>query len=102
MKGHQIWIPKIEYYKKMSSYAPIGPQRAEIESIIKTCLNVHCRVKFLCADLKFGILRLSTIKIGSHVLRSDHRELRNSKVKLHNLGGGGGGRQPCQLVVGVL
>ena len=29
-------------------------------------------------DLRFGILRLSTIKSCPHMLRSDHRELRNS------------------------
>ena len=33
---------------------------------------------FFCADLRFGFLRLSTIKKCPHMLRSDHRELRNS------------------------
>ena len=51
---------------------------AEIESISLLCLNAHCRVKFLCADLRFGLLRLSTMKKCPHMLRSDHRELRNS------------------------
>ena len=37
---------------------------AEIESISLLCLNAHCRVKFLCADLRFRLLRLSTIKKG--------------------------------------
>ena len=44
-------------------------------------LNAHCCVKFLCADLRFGFLRLSTVKKCAQMLRSDHRELRNSKVK---------------------
>ena len=43
---------------------------------------MHCHTKFLCADLRLGFLRLSTIKKCSHMLRSDHRELRNSLVKL--------------------
>ena len=51
---------------------------AEIENISLLCLNAHCRVKFLCADLRFGLLRLSTMKKCPHMLRSDHRELRNS------------------------
>ena len=41
------------------------------------------------ADLRFGFLRLSTIKKCPHMLRSDHRELKNSKVKLRWVGGGG-------------
>ena len=45
-------------------------------------LNAHCRVKFVCADLRLRFLRLSTIKKCPQMLRSDHRELRNSKVKL--------------------
>ena len=45
-------------------------------------LNAHCRVKFVCADFRLRFLRLSTIKKCPHMLRSDHRELRNSKVKL--------------------
>ena len=32
-------------------------------------------------NLRFGFLRLSTIKCP-HLIRSDHRELRNSSVKL--------------------
>ena len=55
------------------------------------CLNARCRVKFMCADLRFGFLRLSTIKKCPHMLRSDHRELRNSLVQLGWVGGGGGG-----------
>ena len=39
-------------------------------------------MKFLCADLRFGFLRLSTIKKCPHMLRLDHRELRYSQVKL--------------------
>ena len=31
---------------------------------------MHCRTKFLCADLRFGFLRLSTIKKCPHMLRS--------------------------------
>ena len=45
-------------------------------------LNAHCRVKFLCADFRLRFLRLSTIKKCPHMLKSDHRGLRNSKVKL--------------------
>ena len=49
----------------------------------------------MCADLIFGLLRLSTVKKCPHMLRSDHRGLRNSKVKLMwwvvvVVGGGGG------------
>ena len=33
-------------------------------------------------DLRFGFLRLSTVKKCPHMLISDHRELRNSSVKL--------------------
>ena len=29
----------------------MGLQGAEIESIVKGCLNVHCHIKILCADL---------------------------------------------------
>ena len=36
-------------------------------------LNAHCRIKFLCADIRFGFLRF-----------------RSSKVKLMWVGGGGG------------
>ena len=54
-------------------------------------LNAHCRVKFVCADLRLRFLRLSTIKKCPQMLRSDHRELRNSKVKLGWVVGGGGG-----------
>ena len=32
-------------------------------------------------SIRFGFLRLSTIKKCPHMLKSDHRELRNSKVK---------------------
>ena len=45
----------------------------------------------MCADLIFELLRLSTVKKCPHMLRSDHRGLRNSKVKLMWVGGGGGG-----------
>ena len=45
-------------------------------------LNAHCRVKFMCADLRLRFLRLSTIKKCPQMLRSDHRELRDSEVKL--------------------
>ena len=51
-------------------------------------LNAHCRVKFVCADLRLRFLRLSTIKKCPQMLRSNHRELRNSKVKLGWVGGG--------------
>ena len=40
-----------------------------IESIM--CLNATWRVKFMCADFEFR-------KKCPHMLRSDHRELRNS------------------------
>ena len=46
------------------------------------CLNAHCRVKFLCADIRYGFLRLSTIRKCPHMLRSDHRGLRNGDLKL--------------------
>ena len=35
-------------------------------------------MEFLCTDLRFGFVRLSTIQKYPHMLRSDHRELRNS------------------------
>ena len=56
-------------------------------------LNAHCRIKFVCADLRLRFLRMSTIKNCPQMLRSDHRGLRNSKVKLMwwVVGGGGGG-----------
>ena len=52
--------------------------------------------QFLCADLRLRYLRLSTIKKCPHMSRSDHRELRNSDLKLMwvvvvVVGGGGGG-----------
>ena len=42
-------------------------------------------------DLRFGFLRFSTIKKCPHLLISDHRELRNSSVKLMWWVVGGGG-----------
>ena len=51
---------------------------SEIESISLLCLNAHCCVKFLCTDLRLGLLRLSTMKKCPYMLRSDHRGLRNS------------------------
>ena len=36
----------------------------------------------MCTDLRLRFLRWSTIKKCPHMLRSDPRELRNSKVKL--------------------
>ena len=36
----------------------------------------------MCADFRFRFLRLSTIIKCPQMLRSDHRELRNSEVKL--------------------
>ena len=66
----------------------MGYQGNEIESIDKRCFNVHCHIQFLCTDLRFGFLRLSTIKKCPHMHRLDHRELRNSKVKLMWVVGG--------------
>ena len=43
-------------------------------------LNAHCRVRFVCADLRLRFLRLSTIKKCLHMLRSDHRENTINKV----------------------
>ena len=40
------------------------------------------------ADLRFGFLRLSTLRKCPHMLRSDQRELRNSLVKLGWVVGG--------------
>ena len=55
---------------------------------------MHCRTTFFCAGLRFGFLGLglSNIKKCPHMHRLDHRELRNSKVKLRwvVVGGGGG------------
>ena len=39
------------------------------------------------ANVKIEFLRLSTIKNCPHMLKSDHRELRGSKVKLMWVGG---------------
>ena len=72
----------IDYLMADFKHSQIRQLGAEIESISLLCLNAHCRVKFLCADLRFGLLRLSTMKKCPHMLRSDHRGLRNSKVKL--------------------
>ena len=44
-------------------------------------------MKVLCVYLIFGFLRLSTTKKCPHMLRLDHRELRNSYVKLGWVGG---------------
>ena len=44
------------------------------------CLYVYFRVKFICADLIFVFLRKSTTEKCLHMLRSDYRELVNSKV----------------------
>ena len=68
----------IDYLMADFKHSQIRQLGAEIESISLLCLNAHCRVKFLCADLRFGLLRLSTMKKCPHMLRSDHRELRNS------------------------
>ena len=54
------------------------------------CLNAHCRVKFMCVDLIFVFLILSTIKKCPHMLRSDHKVLR----KLREVGVGCGGQRP--------
>ena len=47
----------------------------------KMGLSAHCRVIFVQADLRFGFLRLSTIKNCPHMLKSDHRGLRISEGK---------------------
>ena len=44
-----------------------------MEKIVKMCLNVQCRVKFIFADLRFRFLRLSTTRKCTHLLRSDYR-----------------------------
>ena len=104
----QIIFPETEYYQKMSSLAQIRPQEAEIESIIWRCLKVHCRTKFFGADLRFGFLRLSTIKKCPHMHTFNHRELRNSKVQLmwwwvggwyERIFETGRLRRPCQLLM---
>ena len=64
----------INYLMADFKYSQIRQLLAEIENISLLCLNAHCRVKLLCADLRFGLLRLSTIKM----LRLDYRGLRNS------------------------
>ena len=51
-----------------------GGEEGETEKDIKWVI-------VLIADIRFGFLRLSTIKKCPHMLKSDHRELRNSKVK---------------------
>ena len=43
------------------------------------------------ADPRFGFLRLITIKNGPHMLKSDHRGLRNRDLKLMWVVVGGGG-----------
>ena len=35
-------------------------------------INAHCRLKIMCADLRFGFLRFSILKKCPHM----HRELR--------------------------
>ena len=65
----------IDYLMADFKHSQIRQLGAEIESISLLCLNAHCRVKFLCADLRFGLLRLSTMKKCPHMLRLDQREL---------------------------
>ena len=50
--------------------------RAKIQIIFEMSLNVHNRVTVQI--LRFGFLRLSTIKNCSHMIRSYHRSLENS------------------------
>ena len=79
----------IDYLMADFKHSQIRQLGAEIESISFLCLNAHCREKILCADLRFGLLRLSTMKKCPHMLRSDHRELRNSYVEFMWVVGGG-------------
>ena len=58
----------------------------KMEELVKRCLNVYCRIKVLCADLRFEFLGLNTIKKCPYMLRLD-RKLRNSLVKLLWVGG---------------
>ena len=56
----------------------------------------------MCADLIFELLRLSTVKKCPHMLRSDHRGLRNSKVKLMWVGVVVvGGMQPITVTIAI-
>ena len=48
----------------------------------------QCRVLIAPVNLRFGFLRLSTIKICPHMLKSDTRELRNSEGKFMWVVGG--------------
>ena len=68
---------RLSYHQRLSSYGPIRPKGAEVERIIKKCLNMHFHIKLLCADLQFGFLRLSTIE-KFLTCSLDQRELRNS------------------------
>ena len=70
----------IDYLMADFKHSQIRQLGAEIESISLLCLNAHCHVKFLCADLRFGLLRLSTMKKCPHMLRLDHRGLRNMVI----------------------
>ena len=57
-------------------------------------------IKFICAYLKSRFQSLSIIKKCSHMLRSDHRELRNSYISKVNWWEGRGGQTPnraCQV-----
>ena len=57
----------IDYLMADFKHSQIRQLGAEIESISLLCLNAHCHIKFLCADLRFGLLRLSTMKkMSSH------------------------------------
>ena len=59
----------IDYLMADFKHSQIRQLGAEIESISLLCLNAHCRVKFLYADLIFELLRLSTMKKCPHMLR---------------------------------
>ena len=43
--------------------------------------SAHCRIVFAQTDIRFRFLRFSIIKKCPHMLKSDHRDLRNSKGK---------------------
>ena len=57
------------------------------------CHIAHWNVKFICTELRLRFLRLSTIRKSTHLLRSDHRELRNIQIKFMWVVGGGGMRR---------
>ena len=48
---------------RSSTNSHLGLQGPKIDSIVRMCLNVHCRVKIMCTVLRIVFLRFSTIRL---------------------------------------